>query len=82
MYDNQRYSEEQPQIQISADDDLIFDRINSKVYQSMPFITDRHLKEYYNYKQNKMVNECDDLDSLIYLETLSLRDLDEPVCEY
>lgn len=29
----------------------------------MPFITSKHLKEYYNINQNRLVNSLDDVDT-------------------
>lgn len=44
--------------------------MNNKIYQSMPFITNKHLKEYYNTRQNYLVDRMDDLDTQIYIESL------------
>ncbi|CAK84022.1 unnamed protein product (macronuclear) [Paramecium tetraurelia] len=82
IFDPSRFDQDIPQIQISTDDDLIFERMNNKIYQSMPFITQKHLKEYYNFRQNLMVNKLDDLDTQIFIESLESTTQERASTEY
>lgn len=55
---------------MSADDDLIFERVNQKVYASMPFITSKHLKEFYEVNHGEFIKRLEDLDNEILAESL------------
>jgi hypothetical protein len=42
-----------PQLQINATDELIFDKVNQKVLESMPYLKMEHLRYYYDKVHNK-----------------------------